>query len=395
MTSAVYPAGTIRRLAAARMASVGGGAAAYAAIVFQVLEKTGDTFAVVAVMLATTGLQSIVLPFAGKWADHLGRRRVMIVSDVVAAAIFVVLARDLSATQLVVLAGLAAIAEAPFLPASAAAVPDIVAGEHISRANGTLSSATSLGRTAGPVLAIPLLALDGPQLVYLCNAVTFLISAALVFSVTISPPSREPGSPIGMRSAARFIRATPAVYLILISSLTAYISTSFAMVAEPILADDFDVGVIGYNLMGAGWGLGLVLGGWFGGRNLKSATEPRALLLGRVVMGVGIATVPLAPWFSAVPALMMVGGFGSGVVLVAMHSQLQRHSPERIRSTVFAFFEAVGASAFVFGVLLAGVAVEGLGLRPAYLLAGVGTLLTAIPLYLNLRRSAAARESGV
>jgi len=388
MTTTDRPTWPVRRLAGARLASMIGTGAASAAIVYEVYALTGSAWWITAVLISTTAVSSVFLPFAGVLADTLGRRRVMIASDCLAALCFALLALGWPAPAIVALAALAALAEAPFLPASAAAVPDLVGEDRLSRANGLLAAAANLGRLAGPVLAIPLLAVGEPRHVYASNAVSFLVSAALVLSVPLRrhARAREPHRNRWLAEGVRHIRATPGINLVLASSVAAYVTTSFAMVAEPILADDFGAGVLGYNLMNAGWATGLVLGGWLAGRRLSAATEPQALLTGRLVMGTGMLAVPLSPWFAVVPPLMAVGGFGSGMLLVAVHSQLQRLSPDRIRGTVFALFEGAGTGAFLAGVLLGGFVVEQVGYRAAYVTAGVGTLITAVPLYLNLRR---------
>ena len=388
MTAPDGPAGPVRRLAGARLASMIGTGAASAAIVYEVYALTGSALWITAVLISTTAVSSVFLPFAGLLADTLGRRRVMIASDCLAALCFALLAVGWPAPAIVALAALAALAEAPFLPASAAAVPDLVGEDRLSWANGLLDAAANLGRAAGPILAIPLLAFGDPRLVYGCNAISFLVSAALVLSVPLrgSTRGREPHRRRWLAQGVRHIRGTPGIHLVLASSVAAYVTTSFAMVAEPVLADEFGAGVLGYNLMNAGWATGLVLGGWLAGRRLSAATEPRAMLAGRLVMGTGMVAVPLTPWFATVPPLMAVGGFGSGMLVVAVHSQLQRLSPDRIRGTIFALFEGAGTAAFLLGVLLAGFVVEHVGYRAAYVTAGVGTLVTAVPLYLNLAR---------
>lgn len=386
MTVATGPNWAVRRLAGARLASMIGSGAAYAAIVYEVFEMTRSPIWVTVVLIATTGVRSVFLPLAGVLADTFGRRRVMLASDLLAGLCFAVLAFGWPAGTLVALAGLASLAESPFLPASAAAVPDLVPEQQLSAANGLLNSAANVGRSAGPVLALPLLAYGDPELVYACNAGSFVVSALLVLSVTLPGHSTTRRRQRRLAEGVRHIARTRPMYLIFASSLAAYVTTSFAMVAEPILAAHFGAGVLGYNLMNAGWGTGLVLGGWLVGRRLSARTEPAALLVGRLVMGAGMVAVPLSPWFAAVPPLMAVGGFGSGMLMVALHSQLQRLSPPGIRGTVFALFEGAGTGAFVVGVLVAGLVTEQVGFRGAYLAAGVGTLLTALPLYANVRR---------
>jgi MFS family permease len=386
----------VRRLAAARLASVVGSSAAYVALVYSVYDLTGSAVLVTVALLVTTGVQSVILPYASGLGDRFSRKAVLMASDCASGGLFLslVVLRPSPAVLLVV-AGLASVAEAPFLPASSAIVPQIATPALLHRANGITAAAAAAGRAIGPVVAGTLYAVADARAVFGLNAASFVVSAALIAPITVRrSDAAGSGARSGLADAVRHVRRTPAIRLLLTSSLLAYVATSFGMVAEPFLAESFGVGGAGYGAMSAGWGAGVVIGAWVAGRTVRGGSEAVGALAGRLVMGGGLTGVALSNWFPLVPVFLGVGGIGSGVLLVALQSHVQRATPDEWRSKVFGVFESVGTASFVGGVLLAGVAVRSTGPRTAFGIAAAGTLLAAVPLVVNLRHRSRAVPAG-
>ncbi len=98
-------------------------------------------------------LAGAAAPIAGWLADRYDRRRVMIGSDLAAAAVYLAAAAVASSpAALIALTALGAAAQAPFRPASMAALPNVAAPEDLNWANGLLGSTLSAGIVAGPVV---------------------------------------------------------------------------------------------------------------------------------------------------------------------------------------------------------------------------------------------------
>src|SRR2546426_3698878 len=110
----------------------------------------------------------------------------MIGSDIAGAVCFLGMAFVREPHLLLGLAFLSAVAEAPFLAASVAAIPNLVGEEHIGWANGLIAVGRNGGIMLGPVVGGALVASIGPGPVFGLNALSFLISAALVMSVRAS-----------------------------------------------------------------------------------------------------------------------------------------------------------------------------------------------------------------
>jgi predicted MFS family arabinose efflux permease len=342
-------------------------------------------------MLLTVGAQSVFLPLVGGFGDRWNRKSVMVSSDCLSALSWAAIFLFQSAQPAVILAlaCLASLTEAPFLPASSAAIVSIAGPEQLRRANSLVQASSSLGRLLGPLVGGMVYATIGPEWIFALNGMSFLISALLVLGIAGKFASQQLGGDITLfprLSAVGYVWAQPTIRLLLASSFIAYITTSFAMVAEPLLANSFGAGAFGYGLMLGAWGVGLVLGSLAAGRLRSSWSETKALLAGRILMGSAMTVVPLLFYFPAVPLLFGFGGFGSGLILVALTSQVQRLADDRIRSRVFAFLEATGTAGFVLGVVGAGYLVASFGPRTSSFLAGLGTLLAAVPLAVNLMR---------
>ena len=138
---------TIRRLALARAISGSGTTAAYVALSYVVYRDTHSAAWVSVAIMATFGVAGLTAPVSGWIGDRYDRRRVMIVSDLCAAALSVGVAAASGTTWLMVALTLAvSLAEAPFFPASSAAVPNLVDDEDLAWANGLLAASRSVGR---------------------------------------------------------------------------------------------------------------------------------------------------------------------------------------------------------------------------------------------------------
>jgi MFS family permease len=177
------PRTAVRRLATARIVSITGGAAAYAALNFTIFERTGSASWVAVSLLLTFGVTGFVGPPAGVLGDRFDRRKVLIASDLAGAACFAMMALSSEPAWLLVWAFLSAIAEAPFWSASEAAIPNLAGPELTTWANSLLNASKLAGIAVGPALGGALLAVTSPSVVFGANAVSFVVSAAIIVSV--------------------------------------------------------------------------------------------------------------------------------------------------------------------------------------------------------------------
>ena len=141
----------------------------------------------------------------------------------------------------------------------------------------------------------------------------------------------------------------------------------------------------------------MVIGAWATGRWLgEHPLEVQLVFAGMLVAGAMVALIGLLPAFSLMLAVSVIGGAAGGAVNVARSLIVQRSVPDGIRSRVFAVVEVVASASFILGLACAGPAIALLGVRTAYVVAGLGFALSALvllPLLLPLhtRREQPAR----
>ena len=204
MTTA--PTIAIRRLAVSRAIAVTGYEAGWIALMVAIYARTHSTVWMSAALFAAIASSSLVAPVAGALGDRYDRRRVMIVSELAAAAFAAAMVVAHAPWLLVALAALVGLAEAPFMPASSAAVPNLVGDDRLEWANSTLAVGRNVGQLLGPLVGGVAAAAVGSAAVFGISAVGFLVSGALVASVSgrfSGQARRAPRSPAAGRVRVR------------------------------------------------------------------------------------------------------------------------------------------------------------------------------------------------
>jgi MFS family permease len=374
------PRTAVRRFALARLISITGSAAAYTALMFEIYDRTGSAAWLAASLLVTEGLTGVVAPLTSILGDRFDRRRVMIWSDVAAAACFVGMSVAPIPGPLVFVALLSAFAEAPFWPASGAAIPNLVPEDQVSWANSLIAVGRNLGVMLGPAVGGLLLAVVGAPAVFLINAVSFVISALLVVSVrgaTFSGDRSDEEEHRGLAAGFRFLWREPVLRLLAIGWVVFVLGVGMAMVGDVPLVEVFDKGAGAYGVMIGLWGAGSVLGS-LAGRKLKPSNEARWLVLGTGMVAVFALAVAGSPWFWLVLALNVAWGAAEAITNVADQNIMQRRSPDSVRSRVFGAQEGIWHGAISISYIAAAFVLPVVGARGMYAILGVTALLSAI-----------------
>jgi MFS family permease len=395
------PRSNVRRLAFGRLISVTGGAAAYTALMFTVWNETHSATWQSVALLLTFGVVGIMSPITGHLGDRYDRRMVMIISESIAAAIFLAMAFVHSPAILIGLAFASALAESPFYSASSAAIPNLVEKEEdIAWANSLLGLGRNAGIMLGPVIGGVLLsALGGSSWVFAINAVTFVVSILLTVSVTgeysREHTDAERDEHAGVGAGLRFIWNDRPLRVMVIAWTVFLLGAGMGMVADAPLAEHFEAGSAGFGLLIACWGLGSVVGSLLG-RKLSERTEPVWLVLGAVGIGVAGLAIAFAPTFEVVLVALLVMGVSDGISIVAEQGIMMRRSPDAVRSRVMAGFDALLSLGIAIAYVFAGPVLEWLGPKGVYGVGGVSALVAAVLLLPILRlRHAAAATSGI
>ncbi len=395
------PRSNVRRLAIGRLISVTGGAAAYTALMFTVWNETHSATWQSVALLLTFGVVGIMSPLTGHFGDRYDRRKVMIVSESIAAGVFICMAFVHDPAFLIGLAFVSALAESPFYSASSAAIPNLVEREEdIAWANSLLGLGRNAGIMLGPVIGGVLLsALGGSTWVFAINGVTFVVSVLLTLSVKADysreHSAAEQEAHQGVMAGLRFIWHDGPLRVMVIAWFVFLLGAGMGMVADAPLAEHFDAGSAGFGMLIACWGLGSVVGSLLG-RKLTQRTEPVWIVLGAVGLGLSGLAIGIAPTFAFVLVSLLIMGMSDGISIVAEQGIMMRRSPDAVRSRVTAGFEALLSIGIALAYVFAGPVLELLGPQGVYAVAGVTALVAAVLLLPILRlRHAAPQETSV
>lgn len=315
---------------------------------------------VAAVLIVMFGVTAGVGPWAGALGDRLDRRKVMIASDLAAAATFAGIAFAHSLVLLVVLAGLSALAEAPFSPSSQAFLLMLVPEEKRTWATATRQSSYAAGQLLGGAVGGFLVAAFGGSTAFLINAGSFVISAFFItqikgtFRATPSNDEAHHGAMAGFRLVLR----TPALRLTLLATSIGLLGTGMVNVAEYPLFVSLRGGSEAWGAAVSGWALGSFIAGRVTRREGDAYSERLRLLFGCGIVAVAIGLCGVVPIVGVVVVLFSIGGFAAATRGIAATLIFQRHAPDHVRARVFAAMAtsnlgSIGVAMIVSGLVLA------------------------------------------
>lgn len=368
-----------RRLFWSRAISNVGNGVAPIALAFGVLALPGATPTSLSIVLAAQAIPLVLmLPFGGVIADRLGRARVIMVTDAL-VSVFVMTMAILLITGhanvpiLAILGALSGLLNGMWYPAMSGLTPDVVPDEQLQSANALVSIATNVGFIAGNALGGVLVALVGPGWAIAIDSLSFVLSAALIYSIRHVAKPHDSGESVmsdlihGWRI---FLSFRWIVVIVGCFSFIVMVWRGAEGVLGPVLALDIYGGPKGWALVMACQGVGLLIGG-------IAASKVRAghpLVIGMLV------TLALPVWLlllaAEAPLLLAAAGafvFGFALELfyvfwlTALQTRVPRESLSRVTS-----YDALGSMMFgPIGLALAGPLVAVIGLHATFVAGAV------------------------
>jgi MFS family permease len=383
-----------RALFAATFASGLGTWIAVVALTIDVYDRT-DSAKWVSALLVADFLPAVAIGLLfGPLIDRLSRRRIMVLADLARVGIFAALPFTNSPEAIVVLAAAAGFATGFFRPASYAGLPNLVAAADLASANSRLRAGEYLSWTIGTALGGLIVAASSPDVAYWINAMTFLVSAALILRITPSLLQttraesrghwRDLGDGYSMVFRSRVLLAVFCAWNLVM------LANAGINVAEIVLAKvDFSSGDVGFGLLWAASGLGLLLGSLYAPRWL----EVRGILLvytsAIALMGFGALTAAVAPTVWVALPCMVLGGAGNGAAVVYNSLLVQRGAPDEFRGRVFTVIMSTNFALLGLGMIVAGPLTDAVGARWVFVISAVCAALGALVGFLLLRSAQA------
>jgi len=372
--------------------SILGDQVARIAVALLVFERTGSEFAASATYACSYLTWLVSGPLLASLADRQRRRRLMVQCDLLRAGLIAaLLVPGLPLWALFVVLVLVGLLSPPFDAAKSALLPEMLTGDLYVAGSAVQSAVIQGAHVGGFLVGGTLIAVTSASVALALDAVTFLVSAALLrWVVADRPVGRVPERSM-LRDTQEGVRIV-AAHRVLRRLLAYGVVGSLAMIVPEGLAVPVSEG-LGGGPMTAGVLTAAVPAGYLAGSFclLRVPVARRsALLPGMTVLSVvPLLLTPLAGSSAVVVVLWVVTGAGSAVGLVA-NAAFMVTVPAEARGRAFGLANTTLMAVQGAFLLIAGALAEMVTPLQAVGVAGAVILLPA--LLLAVRPSAATEQ---
>ncbi len=359
------------------------------ALAVLVLVTTGSALAAGFVFLVATLPNVLFGPFAGTLVDRWEHKEVMIVSDLMRAAVILLIPIAVTINVLLVYPLVFTVTTISifFRPARVAILPRIVDDEDLLTANSALWIAEVTADVVGyPVAAVFVAALGTAlPLAFWIDAATYVGSAALLTAVIVPPRVREQrvGAPRNFRGELndgwRFLRNEQTLFANTIQATIGQITIGGTIALSVVYAErvlngsfGFDFSAI-YGFLETGIGLGNLIGGFVIGLVGARFAKGRMIIIGYAAMGLCVLLLGFASELPAAVGLMFGIGAANMVFVIPSQTLFQERTPNNMLGRVVSFRYALVAGAMTLAMGGAGLFAE---LVPVQVVLGALGLVT-------------------
>jgi MFS family permease len=337
---------------------------------------------------------------AGAWVDRLRRRPIMIWADLGRAVLLgsipvAFLANALGLAQLILVAFAAAILTTFFEVADRAYLPTIVPRERLVAANSALTATGSVAEFSAFGLGGFLIELFRAPIAIAIDAVTFVVSAVLLWTIRRPEPPPRPAvarEPVvrEIREGMRIVARSPVLRALALSHggthvLWGIFGTSYLLFAK----DELGLGPAVIGVIAALGGLGSLAGSALAPVMSRRFGIGRTIAFGVLGFMIGNALIPLAPGGAVVLGAaflitQQLFGDALGTVFeVTEVSLIQASVDDRILGRVNATIGTFTTLLTLAGAVGGGIIAELWGMRTAFAIGLLGAAASFLVIWLS------------
>jgi len=281
----------------------------------------------------------VLAPWAGALADRVDRRRLLLVTQLAAAASSAALAGFAwagLATEAVVIGFAAALGVALALsqPAQMALVPSLVADEDVAQAVALNSATFNVARALGPTAAAAIVAWQGVAVAFVVNACSYLpLVAALA---VIRPAEQERAERARLRDGIALLRASPSLLLYLLVVAAVSFGADPINTESPAIAHAFGRSSNWAGTVVGAFGVGAVVAAFAVAGRIRGSSRTMTATL--PTMALGMVAAAASPWLPLAWGFLAVGGAGYLLSNTSATTRLQLGVAPRERGRIMALW---------------------------------------------------------
>ena len=398
--------GSFTSLWTGQMISLFGDRVHQIALAFLVGGVTNSIIAVAFVFVAATIPNLILGPIAGTYVDRWNQRDVMIVSDLLRAAVVLLMpiaavANIYSVYPLIFLVTSISIF---FRPARVAVLPRIVHEDDLLTANSALWA----GETFADVIGYPLAGLfvgflgAALPLAFWVDAATYGASAILIASIAIpavqrtrtqdgaiegngeAPATPATGVLAEMREGYDFLRHEPVLFANTVQAAFAQFAVGALTALTPIFVRDVlgpANGVdpkAGYAFLEASIGVGNLVGGFVIGLVGMHLAKGRMVIAGYVLFGLFLVGFGLSGSLTLDFGLLLGAGIANMIFVIPSQVLFQQRTPPDLIGRVVSFRFALVFGSMTMAMAIGGVLGQAVGIPPVLAVSGLASILAGL-----------------
>jgi MFS family permease len=336
----------------------------------------------------------VVALFAGVVVDHVDRRRLIIVAQVLMMLSAFVLAAltwtgAVRVEHVVILAAFNGIVSSFDMPGRQAFVVEMVGIDDLPNAIALNSMMFNGARTIGPAIAGMLIYIVGTATCFFLNGVSYL---AVIWSLWAMRLPRRTVERVGVDMLRRVREGMtyvwehqPSRYLLLVVAINSGLGMQYS-VLMPVFAENIlHAGSRGYGVLMAAQGIGAVAGAvalaWRSGtpRGLRQSLTVGLFMTAIAIIGFGFSS---SMTFSLIAQLFI----GAGLInyMATTNTMLQVFVSDELRGRVMSFYTLSFIGISPIGALMVGYIGERIGPQAAVVICGALSLVCALLLLTRL-----------
>jgi MFS family permease len=364
------------------------------ALAFLVLTVTGSPVAVAFVFVAATLPNLFLSPIAGTYVDRWDQKDVMVVSDLLRAAIILIIPIAAVTNILLVYPLVFAVTSISifFRPARVAALPRIVRDDELLTAN----SAMWIGETIADVIGYPLAAIfvgflgSALPLAFWLDAATYAASAALIATIVVPPlrnaglkPEERPTIRADLRAGYQFLRHETVLLANTLQATVGQFTIGALIALTPYYAVNIASGhafsgETAYGFLETAIGVGNLIGGFVLGVIGTHLARGRTVIIGYTAWGICIALLALVGNLPLALGLMFGSGVANMVFIIPSQTMFQERTPPEMLGRVVGFRFALVFGSMTIAMAVSGLLAQAVGVGPVLAVFGIMTMLAGL-----------------
>ena len=389
----------LRRHPYVRLALNGSFGALWAGQLISLFGDRVNQVAIAAIVFVAATLPNLLFgPIAGTLVDRWDHREVLVVSDILRAAIVLIMpiAATLNIFLVYPLAFLLTTISIFFRPARVAILPRLVREDELLTAN----SALWVGETMADVIGFPLAGLfvalvaDAVSIAFWFDGATYLASAVLLSTLIPRPMPKEAtpevageAPPSGFRGELvagwRFLHNEPVLLANTLQAAVGQVTVGVLFGQTIVFAErvfgpqGFDWLAV-YGVIEGSQGAGNLIGGFVIGLIGARLAKGRTIIAGYTVFGLLTTVMALSGNLGIVLALALGIGIANMVFIIPSQTLFQERTPVQLLGRVVSFRFSLVSGALMLSIGLGGVLAEIIGVTTVSAAVGLVTAAAGI-----------------